>query len=162
MSNASHHNIPKEKIISCGSSKGGTAALYYGIKYNFGYVIAGGFQIKVGDYLYSTSEYTRETVLNFITGGTDKKHKDYLNKFFLGFVNHSKVTSNIYIHGGKGDSHYRQHVTTFIEIMKRRNMPYHLDLQNYSSHSQVGSYFSSFISEVFSKITNSITITSIA
>ncbi|UTB33053.1 MAG: hypothetical protein NKF70_01910 [Methanobacterium sp. ERen5] len=35
------HSIKKENVIVNGTSKGGYCALYYGIKYKFGYVIAG-------------------------------------------------------------------------------------------------------------------------
>lgn len=42
---------PYSKIVSLGSSKGGSAALYYGIKHKFDEVFCGACQYKVGNYV---------------------------------------------------------------------------------------------------------------
>lgn len=49
ISNIMHeNNILFKNVISVGSSKGGTAALYYGMKYNYGNIIVGAPQYKIG------------------------------------------------------------------------------------------------------------------
>ena len=45
--------ITRKNVILCGSSKGGSAALYFGLKYGYGEVISGAPQIKISDYLGS-------------------------------------------------------------------------------------------------------------
>ncbi|MFB4473891.1 hypothetical protein ACDI16_13290 [Oceanobacillus caeni] len=152
-------NIPYKNIITCGSSKGGTAAVYIGIKYGFGHILAGGFQIKVGDYLYNVNQYAREQVLKLITGGISEKHKDYLNNFFMDFINHAKWNgTTLHLHGGKGDPHYLNHVSLFTHVMDKRHIPYNLDLKDYDSHSKLGTYFSDFILEKIPEITGSLLI----
>ncbi|SDJ86063.1 hypothetical protein [Sediminibacillus albus] len=152
-------NIPPENIITCGSSKGGTAALYLGLKYQFGHIVTGGFQIKVGDYLHSVHNYGRDKVLKLITGGSTGLYKEYLNEFYLDFINNVKVKdTSLYIHGGKGDSHYLEHVTIFNETMNKRNIPYNLDIQNYSSHAEIGPHFVEFILDKIPEITRTLLI----
>lgn len=63
------YNIDKQNVVCVGSSKGGFAALYYGIKYEFGYVISGEPQIYVAKYL---QDFNIKEVLNYITGGVKK------------------------------------------------------------------------------------------
>lgn len=38
-------------LIFCGTSKGGSAAVYYGLKYNANYIISGACQYHIGDYI---------------------------------------------------------------------------------------------------------------
>lgn len=62
-------------VISCGSSKGGYAAIYYGIKYGFDSIIAGSPQYLLGDYLFNGSSLA--DVSGFISGGSDTQDKDF-------------------------------------------------------------------------------------
>ena len=54
-------------VITLGSSKGGTAAIYYGLKNNVNLIYAGACQYRVGDYLgryhYATSPEKWEKVV---------------------------------------------------------------------------------------------------
>ena len=59
-------NLDHSDIISCGSSKGGTAAIYFGYKYSFSDIIAGGPQIYVSKYL-EMFDHTKST-LEFMIG----------------------------------------------------------------------------------------------
>ncbi|MGL4739233.1 MAG: accessory Sec system protein Asp2, partial [Sarcina sp.] len=52
-------NIKKKNIILLGSSKGGFASIYYGLKYKFNNILAGAPQILLGDYLSD-----KENILN--------------------------------------------------------------------------------------------------
>ena len=160
---ANEHQISYKNIITCGSSKGGTGALYFGTKYGFGHVVAGGFQVRVGDYLYGVNRYAKEQVLKLITGGNTEKHKEYLNDYFIDYINYMKLNgTNLHLHGGKGDPHYLNHVSLFTDILDKRNMLYNLDLKDYSSHSVIGIYFSDFILEKIPSITNSLVIKDIS
>ncbi|MGG0237435.1 hypothetical protein [Bacillus rhizoplanae] len=155
---ANQHGIPAKNIITCGSSKGGTAAVYFGVKYNLGHVIAGGMQIKVGDYLYSLGGYPTNTVLKLITGESGEAGRDYLNKFYEDSLLGGEIKTNLNLHGGTGDYHYREHVLPFTERLKQMDIPFVLDVQNYSSHGEVGKYFASFLIDQLAKITGQLSI----
>ncbi|MFE7082574.1 hypothetical protein [Priestia megaterium] len=156
------YRIKKSNVITCGSSKGGTAAFYFGIKYNFGHVIAGGFQFAVADYLYDVSKYTRNVVLPSITSGNTEAHKEYLNNIYYDLVKYARFNTKLNLHIGTGDHHYDTHLKPFTNILDERNIPYNLDVQDYSDHSKIGAYFANFLIEQVSRITDSLIINSVA
>src|SRR5699024_1890488 len=138
--------VKLDNVISCGSSKGGTAALYFGLKYNFGNICVGGFQVNVGTYLKNVSKYTREGVLNLIAGGCTQKEVDYLDNYFIDFFKNVTISNtNLYLHGGVKDPHYINHMRKFINILDERKVKYNLDLSNYDSHKYVGQYYTNYL-----------------
>lgn len=155
---ANQNNIPSKNIITCGSSKGGSAAVYFALKYNFGHLIAGGFQFKVGDYLYNINKYTRNVVLKSITGGNEINDKEYLNSIYHDLVLNGKYNTNINLHIGSGDAHYDSHMIPFTNVLKDRGTRYHLDVQDYNEHSKIGVYFSQYLIDKVAEITNEIVI----
>ncbi|WP_425203584.1 hypothetical protein [Priestia megaterium] len=152
------YKIKKSNVITCGSSKGGTAAFYFGIKYDFGHVVTGGFQFFAGDYLYNVGEYTREKVLTSITGGSSTGHRDYLNNIYLDLLKYARFTTKLNLHIGRGDHHYETHFLPFLDILKEREIPFDLDVQEYESHSKMGMYFADYLLEKITKITGEIVI----
>lgn len=152
---ASKNNIAFENIITCGSSKGGTAAVYFSIKYNFGYSCVGAFQLNVGTYLNSVSSYTRESVLKLITGGFNKNSVEYLDSYYINFFENQKnIKTKLFIHAGDKDPHYLNHVVPFLKIMDKKNKNYDLDLKDYTSHGKVGTYYTEYLLEVLPQITD--------
>ncbi|MDK8210807.1 hypothetical protein QP741_24980, partial [Bacillus subtilis] len=73
----SKHGFTHKNVMTVGSSKGGYAALYYGIKYHFGQVIAGAPQSKLGDFLIDQAEHVN--IAEYISG-SDNVNKEYLNQ----------------------------------------------------------------------------------
>ncbi|WP_226581101.1 accessory Sec system protein Asp2 [Halobacillus litoralis] len=142
---ANGNSIPLENIILAGSSKGGTAAVYFGLKYNYGHIIAGGMQTKVGDYLYELSPYTRYVVLRLITGGYDSDARERLNNHYRELFLNFKGQSKISLHIGKGDHHYKNHLLPFTNILDDRGIDYSLDVGDYSEHSGLAKHFGPFL-----------------
>lgn len=152
-------NIRRSNVVTTGSSKGGTAALYFALKYNLGTTVVGGFQSYVGSYLREVNFYARERVLKLITGGVNDSHEKYLNDYFHYFFENVKYNNtNIYVHGGSGDPHYLNHVVPVLNIFNRRNIPYSLDVKEYNSHAEIGEHFSQFLFETIPVVTNTLYI----
>lgn len=150
---ASEYRIQYQNIITCGSSKGGTAAVYFAFKYNFGYACVGAFQLKVGTYLQNVSNYTRESVLGLITGEYSIESVKYLDNYFIYFFESMKdYKPYIKIHAGNKDPHYLNHVVPFLKILEKNNKKYDLDLQNYDNHGKVGTYYTEYLLEELPKI----------
>ncbi|PGZ12864.1 accessory Sec system protein Asp2 [Bacillus cereus] len=133
-----------EQVIACGSSKGGYAALYYGMKYGFNHIIAGSPQTLLGDYLLSNEQFTGD-VAKFIAGGTNLADKDFLNNIIYDVIDESSYLPDVYIHVGKGEYHYNIHVKPLLKIFKEKNISYKLDLGNYSKHSDLVHFFPGFL-----------------
>jgi len=146
------HGIKKENIISQGNSKGGYCALYFGIKYNFGSVIAGIPQTCLGNYLLKVIPEVAE----YIAGGNDEEDRIYLNSLLYSQVDISKKFPEIYIHAGEGDHYYPEHVIPFLEKLDNKGIKYELDLRNYSSHTSIGLYYPGYLLKTLSTIDDSI------
>ena len=74
-----NYKIKKENVILQGSSKGGYSALYFGIKYGFGYVIAGAPQTYLGNFL----QLDAPKVADYIAGGHEEEDINYLNNLTI-------------------------------------------------------------------------------
>ncbi|MEG2787793.1 MAG: hypothetical protein RR942_08225, partial [Romboutsia sp.] len=127
------YNIEYRNIITCGSSKGGFASVYYGIKYKFGHVIVGAPQILLYNYIskfenilksMENSKYDTKSILNNIIIDLD-------------ICNYTRF----YIYCGKKDAHLKEHVMYLLnKIDKDKNFIY-LELLN-CDHSNIGNIFS--------------------
>ncbi|WGV01988.1 hypothetical protein QJS56_07140 [Bacillus altitudinis] len=155
---ANKYNISMKKIIAFGTSKGGTSALYFTMKYRFGHVIAGGMQTKVGDYLYKISDYTRNKLLTTITGETPEYGRDYLNSFYSNIFDYPHQDIEYNIHGGSGDYHYLTYVKPFLENLEKLNIYCNVDIAEYSDHGEIGTYFTKFLFEQITRITGKVII----
>ncbi|MFD1215447.1 hypothetical protein [Microbulbifer celer] len=141
---ANERGIPMENVILCGSSKGGYAALYYGIKYSFGAVISGGPQTFMGNYLSSVSSFTR-ALIEFIAGDSGEESVEYLNRLIFDQIENKISFPEIYIHVGRGDHHYEGHVKPLMHALDAQGASYELDLAEYDDHGALANYFQGFL-----------------
>lgn len=144
-----------KKIISCGSSKGGYASLYYAIKYGFDAAICGSPQYYLGDYLISTKNQSMNEVAKFMSGGCFQNDKLFLNSILRDVILNSQNKPELYIHLGEGEIHYTHHVKPMIEDLKSSGREYKLDLGPYSSHAEVAKFFPEFLRKNISRKLNS-------
>ena len=130
-------------IISCGSSKGGSSAIYYGFKYNFGLIIAGGPQIFIADYLKKFSH--TETTLSFMIG--DDKNENALNKLNEKLISliTEKLTTKLVLFTSEKDWQYEEHIIPFLPVLEKNNINFELIMSEYPSHGEIGSHFSDFL-----------------
>ncbi len=150
---AAQNSITFNNIIGCGSSKGGTAALYFGIKYGFGHVISGGPQIFIGKYLFGIDHAV--AVGKYIAGGDSEEDHAFLNSILPNIVEEATSFPNIILHVSSTDHHYRGHVLPFTRLLGNKGTDYTLDLQNYpDGHYALGKYFKEFILNTLSTITD--------
>ena len=150
---ANEHNITRDRIILGGSSKGGFAALYFGIKYSYGHVISGGPQIFLAKYLVERLP-AASGVASYIAGGVDEESKDYLNGLLINLpiVN----PPNLYIHVGRGDHHYQDHVKPFMDHLDNLRISYELDLGDYVEHGELGKHFPPYLVKTINSVVKEI------
>lgn len=146
---ANENNILHNNIICCGSSKGGYASLYFGIKYGFGHVIAGAPQTRLGNYLSLAKEFQ---TLEYIAGDCSVESINFLDKLLFDIVSDAKKVPDITIHVGSGDHHYKGHVLPFMEHLRENNFEYTLDIKNYSDHGDVRQFQSLLLDKLVEKI----------
>jgi hypothetical protein len=149
------YNIKIENVIMQGSSKGGWMALYYGIKYRFGYVIAGGPQTKMGDFLMHDTEivpdeeihfFSKVLVADYIAGGHEKEDIEYLDNLLFDLLYYSPENfPKIYIHVGKGDFHLEKHILPFTDELDKDHIKYRLDIEEYDEHNDLAYYYPEYL-----------------
>lgn len=144
-------NLRFSDVVAIGSSKGGSSALYFGLKYSLGAVIAGGFQIKIGDYLSKTTPQTMEYMVGEINDASILK----LNTIHEKLVRKDGVLTKLYFHGGTGDYHYIKSMKPFMDILDYYMINYDLDLKQYNSHNEVGDYFVNYLDKILSGVLSS-------
>ncbi|WP_234396889.1 Two component regulator three Y domain-containing protein [Bacillus massiliglaciei] len=126
-------------FISCGSSKGGYSALYYGIKYGFDHIIAASPQYYLGDYLLEQTN--SEDVTHFMSGASHEEDHLFLNEIMSRMISATRNKPDIFIHLGDREPHYENHVKPLLSLLDTRDMRYQLDLGSYSQHSDVAKFF---------------------
>lgn len=100
-------------IITAGSSKGGTSAIYHGLRVRANAVIAGAPQYFIGDYLNTD---THRNILDGIVGAD----VELLNGIVREEIqNYDDQKPTIYLHYSKREHTYPEHISDMISDMKK-------------------------------------------
>ncbi|MFE0562577.1 accessory Sec system protein Asp2 [Priestia megaterium] len=153
MSIIAKYQVKLNNVITVGSSKGGYAALYYALKYGFGHAIAGGPQVKLGDFLYDQGKNFE--IAKYIAGDLNQENHEYLNSLLMSIIPDKEYAlTDIYLHVGNGDHHYPNHIIPFIEYLDNlKHEKYQLDIQEYESHDGLRQFFPPYLCEKLGEIT---------
>ena len=128
-----------KEITSVGSSKGGFAALYFGIKYGFKYIIAGSPQFYLGEYLLSRTK--SQKISEYMVGNSNRDAFEYLNNLLPQVIQYSNYKPNIFLYVGKGEYHNKSHVQPLVELLKDKDSKYTLEQGDYNRHEELTIYF---------------------
>lgn len=140
----SKNNILHKDVISVGSSKGGFAALYFGIKGHFGNIIAGAPQSKVGD--FTIDQAPHHNIANYISGNNNKASKLYLNSLLYRLLDQPTDTNtSIELFCGKADHHYKDHVFPFYETAKSKGFNVSLESMEGITHEELRTFFPKYL-----------------
>ena len=109
---ANEIGVLKENIILSGFSKGGSAAIYYGIKFDYNHIISTVPQLRIADYCRNV----HKDVLHHIIG--DKYEDDEfnsLNNIITDALNKDKNKNrNIYLLTSEADDQYEYHIKPYV------------------------------------------------
>lgn len=144
------NNIPQ--LIFCGSSKGGYAALNFGLDYPTSVIIAGAPQYYLGYYL--THRKSPE-LLNIIAGKEySQTYIENINKKIC-----SKISSNaadyrgkIYLHFSNNEHTYDEHIQYLLLDLDRYNYTYEVECMSYPHHDDVAIFFPVYLKKILSEI----------
>ncbi|MGF9891915.1 accessory Sec system protein Asp2 [Priestia megaterium] len=146
----SKHGFTHKNVMTVGSSKGGYAALYYGIKYHFGQVIAGAPQSKLGDFLIDQAEHVN--IAEYISG-SDNVNKEYLNQILFNLLDQPVDSApDIRLYVGTWDYHHKSHVLPLYHQLKDRGYKVTLDLEDRANHKDLKGYFPLYLGRTISEI----------
>lgn len=140
----SKNGILNQNVISIGSSKGGYAALLFGLKYHFGHVIAGAPQTKLGHFLINQAGH--QNIAEYISGNAEDADRYYLDNILYQLLSQPiDVSPKINILIGNKDHHYKNHVIPLYDALMEKGFNVALEVKNGSTHEDVRTQFPPYL-----------------
>ena len=144
----SENDIKLKDVIAVGSSKGGSAALYFGFKYRFGNVIAGAPQYRIGSYLIDLSikDYAKD-----IFGDLSTKSRIKYDNIIRLVLNNEKHT-HASILTSDGDQQYEKFLKQ-LEI-ENRCLGYGIEFEkcDIGNHGEIAQEFPIYLEKKLNEI----------
>ncbi len=139
------------KLITAGSSKGGTAALLYGLRCGADAVIAGAPQYHIGTYL---TEPDHRKILEGICGDTSGESVRKLDELLPEEIRRTENrNTRVYIHCSRQEHTFEDHVKDMISDLEEQGFRVYGDLKDgYTDHARVGHYFSGYMKDILRQI----------
>lgn len=132
------------KVLFCGSSKGGYAALNIGASFENSYMIVGAPQYYLASYLEESRNF--DTLRHIIGEKTEEKYK--MLQYYLKnkLANNPYVgTQKVYIHYSDQEHTYEEHVKDLLKDMKEAGYVVEEDVADYKEHSDISYYYPDFL-----------------
>ena len=141
------------KLIFCGSSKGGYAALNFGVQYPNANIIVGAPQYFLASYLVKSENLD---ALEHILGERDKDKEQNLDNRLRGKIcdNNDSSTQHIYIHYSNKEHTYEEHVVHLLNDLKTCGYQIVEDVADYTNHGDLSYYFPDFLKKNILDILN--------
>lgn len=145
------YKIKKENVITFGSSKGGSAALYYGMKYGFGHIISGAPQTKIATYL----NHCRPEMLQYMIG--EDLAKERITKIDSLILKQVKptCTTKVNLLTSEKDAQYKTHIVPLIKAFNKAGTDANVVFESgIEKHRDIATYFPNFLTKNITRIIN--------
>jgi hypothetical protein len=142
-----------EKYVFCGSSKGGYAALNFGIEYPDAAIICAAPQYRLGYYLTCRRS---PKLLHVIAGEkTSQEFLDALSRrlFDKLVASADHFRGKIYLHYSNVEYTYNGHVQYLLQDLEKYHYNYDTDCMDYPLHDDVGIYFPAYLRQSLTEAT---------
>ena len=134
-----------KRIITAGSSKGGTCAIYFGLKFHANHIFAGACQYLVGNYLYQ--ECNREKFYGMMGYESELENRKLLNEMVASIIEKERGNNDTHIHLLYSDKEhtYEDDILPLLRKLNDCNMQYDEVVCDFDDHSDVGIYFAPYL-----------------
>lgn len=132
------------QIFMVGSSKGGSAALYYAIRLSADACIIGAPQYYIGDYLNTN---VHKKILQGIMGNDDSESIERLNNLLYNSIL-TTITRKpiVHIHYSPKEHTYLEHIHDMIRDLEKNGYKVYRDANyDYTDHKSVAKFFPQFL-----------------
>lgn len=138
------------RLITLGSSKGGTAALYFAIKCNAEFAVIGAPQYLIADYLNDDKHIE---ILTSIVGKVNEESIEKLNMVLPRCIREKKNKKpKVYIHYSPFEHTYKQHIAQMLNELRINNFDIEEDNNyTYTEHCEVGKFFPQYLIKILNK-----------
>ena len=147
--------LRKEECTLAGFSKGGSAALYHGLKYNYKNIVSTVPQMKIASYVTNNWEVTAHSMFDAYNADTVSKVDAILPSLLESDIN---LDRNIYLLTSEADIQYEAEIKPFKgEFLKYRNFNFILSRSVLvRAHNQVTSHNASLLLSIFYALSSNI------
>ena len=130
-------------VVTVGSSKGGTAALYYGFKINANHILAGSCQYFVGDYLSRHQWEEHPEQWRAVVGEEpNQEWIDILDQKLPQMIKaHQGSKTRVFLLYSPDEHTYPEHVKPLIEQLDACGIAHEDQVEHFPEHSMIGGYF---------------------
>jgi|SRR5690625_1878327 len=134
-----------KKTFYVGSSKGGFASLYFGLRDPNSVIIAGAPTFHVGNYV-EKGRFKINTLPYIMGDDYTKEDVEFLNGLLKDVIRNNKDNNNdIHLHYSLNDPRYDQHVKDLLEELDKNKIKYKVDLGNYTKHIDISLHFPPYL-----------------
>ena len=131
-----------DNVFMAGSSKGGTVALFYGLKNEVTSVFCGACQYNLGTYL---SSEVHTDIFKSMMGG-ELEHKITLNNIIKDVINKEKgQRTKVFVFYSKNEPTYEEEIVDLLHALSIHHYDVIEGIENFEQHGDVGKYFPSFV-----------------
>ncbi|HEE9981685.1 TPA: hypothetical protein R8G50_003422 [Citrobacter freundii] len=109
-------NLSHEDCTLLGGSKGGSAALYYGLKYNFKNIIATVPQFRIGSYVEIDWLYAFKHMIGDLDLTSAKRLQAALDHLIVDQIHTASKDKNIYLISSHGDPQFETEVKDYVHV----------------------------------------------
>lgn len=139
-----------KRIITCGSSKGGSAAIYFGLINNANYIFSGACQFQVGTYL-GREEHIR--ILEGMIGDLDKeKMIANLDTKIADVIGQHKDSAAINLFYSTEELTYERQIIPLKACLDAFGVKYNEKIELFKEHSEVGNVFPIYVCNELKKL----------
>lgn len=141
--------LKPEKVFFIGSSKGGYAAINFGIHYPRAVIIAGAPQYNVGTYMSEVKKF--RPALSLVLGKPFEQITEQDIKFMNGRLKGKLMnsaycgTQKLYLHCSTNESTYEGHVVYLMKDAETAGLRYEFDAADYHEHGDLRFHFPNYI-----------------
>lgn len=135
-----------DETVFIGTSKGGSAALIYGILMNVNKIIIGSPQYRIGDYLLENDYH--KLILNEIIDIENGYDVSWLNNIIDYLLDQKVYTGEITLIYSTIEKSYEWHTKPLIDAIKKHNIHLILFDEKFENHNDVGRYFNKYLASL--------------
>lgn len=136
-----------KKVITAGSSKGGSAALYFGLKHNADIIISAACQYYIGTYL--VREKHRKILDAMLCAPNSPNYnleasvKELDETIYHALDNYNNNIINLFY--SDVELTYERQIKPLVEELRRRKIPFEETIEHFQKHEDVGIYFAEYL-----------------
>lgn len=137
--------------IYIGSSKGGYASLYFGIKDRADIIIAGAPQFNLGTYFNDEGGFH---ILKYVCGEINEDNVSMLNNLMRNVISKADASHFpvLYLHYSDKEPTYTQEIVDLEKCLDQKGAVYTKDVADYTNHGEISKYFPYFLKQTLKQV----------